>query len=255
MAITLVLALAGCGDDGEALLPVQDAMPDATLDATPTPDATVARDSRVPDREIPDADLPDADASMPDSGIDLTGEPPAPVTLDATSGDDFELLPDNDDFTSFSTESRRVQILPLRDRNFPPGTDYRTAGSDTALNGLQQYARARVRQPLQTWLYDVTIETVAEEDGESVYQLVVGGTVVGTFANPVTEITPGVEDMDRVQHTFEDIVIRDTDEVEIRAVAHSNLTLEEGANGRQWSPTYAWARGRWASLRLEDGRP
>lgn len=184
-------------------------------------------------------------------GLELEGDPPAAASYTATDDGDFSLLGDDDMFTTFSDNGNRVQILPLRDENFPPDINYCTVGSDEELNDLQQWARAQLVPAVpKTWYYDVTITTVVEEDGESEFALVVNGEIVETMTNPVTDSTPGVEDMDDHAHTWEMVPLLEGDTVEIWGKAHSNLTLEEGAGCRNWSPTYAWARGRWRELAL-----
>ena len=266
--VSVALIATACGDDdGVGDTGAEDSAVDSAVASDTAPsdagdDATDAGDEM--DATSDDAGDPDAgdaaadaeadagaDATEMDSGLDLMGDPPATASFEAIDGGDFELLGDNDEFTFFTVNGRRLQIIPLRSENFDPGVDYCRVGSDAELNDLQQWARARLRAPLRTWYYDVTIETVAEEDGESAFQLVINGEVQGEFTNPVTDDTPGVGDMDGVRHTWERIPIREGDRVEVYAKAHSNLTLIEGAACRTWRDTYAWARGRWLSLQLE----
>lgn len=194
---------------------------------------------------------PDPSGGSSTGGLELEGDPPAPASYTAVDDGDFTLLGDNDDFTNFSDNGNRVQILPLRDENFPPGVDYCTVGSDAQLNDLQQWARAQLQPTVpKTWYYDVTITAVAEEDGESEFALVVNGEIVDTMTTPVTDRTPGVGDMDDYAHIWEGVPLFLGDTIEIWGKAHSNLGLEEGAGCRNWSPTYAWARGRWRLLDL-----
>lgn len=248
--------LVACGDD--------DAGADAGRDAEVSRDAQEAIDvpedvpavdgamSDVPSDAALDArpSVEDAGPPIADVGPTFEGDPPPERIYRAGDDADFMLLGDDDAFTSFSVEGSRVQVLPLRDENFPEDVNYCRAESDDELNGLQQFARARLVAVSQSWLYDVTLDAVAESDGESVYQLVVNGEVVAESSNPPTASTAGLGDMDSYEHTWNAVVLRDTDEVELRAKAHSNLTLIEGAACRTWDDTYAWARGRWLTLRL-----
>lgn len=252
IGIVLVVAL-GCGDDDgeptDADMDVQ-VEEDASVDATI--DMTLAMDAET-DASFDDAVTDTTPDAMKDSDTDaepmFSGEPPDPITLEARDGDDFELLGDNADFTNFVREGGRVQILPLAAKNFPDDVNHCTVGSDAMLNGLQQYARAEVRDDVRDWLYTVTLTTVVEEDGESEYQLVINGVVQQTVRNPETSGNLG--DMDSFEHVFDQVVIRSSDNVQVRARAHSNLELAEGGGCRNWNDTYAWARARWTRLRLE----
>lgn len=193
----------------------------------------------------------DSSGSDSSGGLVLEGDPPAAATYTAVDDGDFVLLGDDDEFTTFSDNGDRVQILPLRDENFPPDVDYCTVGSDDELNGLQQWARAQLVPVVpKTWVYDVTLTAVVEEDGESEFALVVNGEIVDTVTNPVTDTTPGLDDMDDYAHVWESVPLYEGDTVEVWGKAHSNLGLEEAAGCRDWSPTYAWARGRWRLLEL-----
>lgn len=189
-------------------------------------------------------------SSTSTGGLDLEGDPPLPASYQAADEADFERLPDDDAFTDFAVEGNRLQILPLRDENFPPDLDYCTVGSDAELNDLQQWARAQLQADLQTWYYDVTLTVVAEEDGESAFGLAIDGELFAMASAPSTKSTRGVGDMDDTTVTWEMVPIEAASVVEIWARAHSNFALEEPAGCRQWSPTYAWARGRWRQLDL-----
>lgn len=169
----------------------------------------------------------------------------------AVNENDFALLPDNADFTNFQVEGgERLQIPPLREQNFPNDLDYCSAGSDAELNAAQQWARARLGPSLEPWTYRVQLTVYAEEDGESPFAVAINGAPVAELAAPSTD-EPGVADLETTTIVFQEVSIAETDTVEIWAKAHSNLALEEGAECRNWSPTFAWARGRWVSVRFE----
>lgn len=190
------------------------------------------------------------EASSSSGGLPLEGDPPAPASYSAIDDSSFERLPDGDEFTDFSVNGNRLQILPLRDENFLPDFDYCTAGSDDTLNEQQQWARARLIGDPKTWYYDVTLTMVAEEDGESEFGLAIDGELVGTTSAPATLTTPDVGDMDDATFTWEMVPIVAGAQVEVWGRAHCNFELEEAAGCRTWSPTYAWARGRWRQLDL-----
>ncbi|MEM6959291.1 MAG: hypothetical protein AAF411_26115 [Myxococcota bacterium] len=260
--ITSLLYAAACGDDslsgdaGNETGPA-DAATDVSEDAAEDGEAADMSERDMLDAEagvdatdaaladVSAMDMMDAGSVEPDAAF--SGERPEAVRFEAPDGA-FRRLPDTDEFTDFAVQRNWLQILPLRNANFPADVDYCTAGSDTALNDLQQFARAALEASVEPWLYDITLETIAESDGESAYELWVDGERIGAFSNPVTAETPGLEDMEPFRFTFEAVPIFEGAQIEVRARAHSNLTLLEGAACREWDETYAWARGRWESL-------
>ena len=90
--------------------------------------------------------------------------------------------------------------------------------------------------------YDVTITTVMEEDGESSFRLLINGTIVAEFQNPL--IGPGdPRNNQTATHTWEDIAIAEGDTLGVASNTHSNGLLPEGSG-------FAWARGRWRQIEL-----
>jgi hypothetical protein len=84
--------------------------------------------------------------------------------------------------------------------------------------------------------YDVTIETMLEEDGESTYRLYVNGRVTGEFTNPRTDV-----DFSSATHTWDGVPLRGGDTIRVASSTHSNGLIPEGDG-------YGWARGRWRHL-------
>lgn len=199
------------------------------------------------------------DTSKQDNGKDTTdpkpeGPPPQTQSFSAVNESHFELLADNSEYTNFSVEkSGAVQVKPLEPKNFPDGYSWKSAsGKDKELNEKQQFARAKLKGKLKTWYYDVTITTLPEEDGECPYQLVLNDKIVKEYTNPKTG--GGIKDRVPYDHTWKKVMIRDGDVVEIRSRAHSNLKMKEGAAGRSFSPTYAWARARWKGVKFAPSK-
>ncbi len=197
------------------------------------------------------AEMPEP-SSGGQSGLVLEGAPPADAAYPAIAAH-WQLLPDDAEFTSFAGEEPFF-IAPLRSENFPADFDYCTApGGDAELNQKQQFARAVLKAELKTWYYDVTLNSVPEEDGETPYQLLINGEVVREFTTPPTG-TLGAEDRKLFAHVWEHVPIEEGSEVEVRARAQSNLLIVEGAacrTGAGFNDTYAWARGRFDGLVLK----
>lgn len=258
LALVLLSACKGgaAEDDGASSMASTDESTDGDTDdstgeseSTSTGETTESTESTDTTESTETTESTDTTEDSEDAtdGLELEGDPPEPRTYVAVEGGDFTLLADDDAYTDFSPNGDRLQILPLRPENFPPEVDYCTEGSDAALNDLQQWARARLNDEPKTWYYDVTLETVLEEDGESEYALVLNGEIVETLTNPVTE---PADDMNDHTVTWTMVAIEAGDVVEVWGKAHSNLVLEEPPGCRDWSPTYAWARGRWKALSL-----
>lgn len=110
-----------------------------------------------------------------------------------------------------------------------------------AVNAAQypdRFAAAQASFPGESAEYDIVIETVLENDGESTYVLRVNGEKAGEFQNP--EQTEGVS---RVTHTWEGVAVPAGATIQVESNAHSNGKIPEGDG-------FAYSRGRWSSLTL-----
>ncbi|MDO6760820.1 Ig-like domain-containing protein [Tamlana sp. 2_MG-2023] len=87
-----------------------------------------------------------------------------------------------------------------------------------------------------TGVYDVTLTTLTEEDGESTYRFRIDNQLIGSFQNPVA-----TTDMEPYTHVFRNVTLTQGAVFQIESNTHSNGTVPEG-NG------FAWARGRWRSI-------
>ncbi|MFP4172928.1 MAG: DUF5060 domain-containing protein [Candidatus Hydrogenedentota bacterium] len=96
-----------------------------------------------------------------------------------------------------------------------------------------EFAAARTEFEGPAGTYRVTLETIAENDGESTYRLVVNGEQVGAFQNPEVDST-----YESAETAWEDVVIGPGDTIQVEF----NTATNE-ADG--------WSRGRWTKLRFE----
>ncbi|WP_395257185.1 hypothetical protein [Halalkalibaculum sp. DA3122] len=91
----------------------------------------------------------------------------------------------------------------------------------------------------ESGVYNVTIETMPEEDGESTYRLFINSEFKAEFVNPETDQPFG-----NASHTWDKIEINSGDTLRIASNTHSNGLIPEGDG-------FAWARGRWSKLIFE----
>ena len=86
--------------------------------------------------------------------------------------------------------------------------------------------------------YTITITTLTETDGESIYRLLVNGVEAGTFQNPESQ-----KDYIPIQHTWAGIHLEPGTILSVESKAHTNGKIPERGGT-------AWARGRWRSLTI-----
>ncbi len=86
--------------------------------------------------------------------------------------------------------------------------------------------------------YDVTLKTLTEIDGESVYLFRLNGERIGRFVNTASEI-----DYSPSYGTWKGIEISKGDEIRVDSKPATNGKIPEGDET-------AWSRGRWSSLIL-----
>ena len=114
---------------------------------------------------------------------------------------------------------------------------YRDEGHGAlAINPSQhknKWAAARTEFHGPAGAYRVTLMTIAENDGESTYRLVVNGKRVGSFTNPKVESS-----YEPKEATWEGVQVAPGDTIQVEF----NTATNE-ANG--------WSRGRWTKLRFE----
>jgi uncharacterized repeat protein (TIGR01451 family) len=106
-----------------------------------------------------------------------------------------------------------------------------------------KFARATTTYSGAGGTYDLTLNTLGELDGDCEYRVLVNGVVVGTVVNdPVTN------DYTEQFHTFADIDVPAGATLAVESNALSNGLIPEG-------DAYAFARGRWRSLTLQNDDP
>ncbi len=101
------------------------------------------------------------------------------------------------------------------------------------------FATATLSFEGESGVYDLTLNTLGELDGDCEYQVSINGTVIDTVINPsvMVDYTP-------VQHRFSDITVNNGDTIAVSSKAVSNGKIPEG-------DAFAFARGRWGSLMLD----
>ena len=103
-----------------------------------------------------------------------------------------------------------------------------------------KFARATLVFEQESGLYDVTITSLGETDGDGTFRFLINGEVVGSSVNAPTDI-----DFSEQLHTFENISIPQGALIGVESIAVSNGLIPEG-------DAYAYARGRWTTLTLSD---
>jgi len=111
------------------------------------------------------------------------------------------------------------------------------------------FARASRTFEGATGVYDVSITTMTEYDGESTYRFLVNGVQVATFQNPFVLVPPSNSPLDLQPHThtWTGISIPNGATIAVESNADSNDQVSEAGDG---NPPWAWARGRWSQVEL-----
>ncbi|MEM7790792.1 MAG: putative Ig domain-containing protein, partial [Verrucomicrobiota bacterium] len=144
--------------------------------------------------------------------------------------------------TSFSTNATDISNLTGGDAPYSIDSIRGALQIDAAVVAYRDvWAAATVTPGLVDGLYDVKVTSMREFDGESPYQLLVNGRVVGTRVNGTTD-----EDNDYAleDHLFLNVPIPAGATVTVRSQAVTNGLIPEG-NGT------AYSRGRWTTLEIQ----
>jgi len=99
-----------------------------------------------------------------------------------------------------------------------------------------KFAAARATFQGQSGVYDVTITTMTETDGESTYRLSVGGKKIGAFTNPAT-----AQDYRPARHTWRQVAIKKGAVIRVEFNTASNKKKPEG-------DSFGYSRGRWTQV-------
>lgn len=110
-------------------------------------------------------------------------------------------------------------------------------GSDDTKNRNKLIYASTVFNGANGW-YQARFETIAENDGESVYEIKVNGKLIKQITNvEVTEV------FKKTIYNLEDLYLENKDLIEIGSMAVSNGKIPE-------NDSFAWSRGRWIGLTL-----
>jgi len=85
-------------------------------------------------------------------------------------------------------------------------------------------------------VYDVTLTTMAETDGESTYKLRIDGKLVGEFTNPKTSV-----DYKPTRKTWKKVTVGKEAKIRVEFNSATNSKTQQGSRK-------AYARGRWTTL-------
>lgn len=100
------------------------------------------------------------------------------------------------------------------------------------------FATARTVFKGGTGIYNAVLKTMTENDGESIYRVLVNGAVVAEVENPKTKAS-----FENVTHNIGVLVLNEKDIIEVESKAVTNGEIPENQET-------AWSRGRWKSLEL-----
>lgn len=101
-----------------------------------------------------------------------------------------------------------------------------------------QYAASEMISNYPDGLYDMSLTSLTETDGESSYQLWINDKMIGQFQNPESEI-----DYQEYSYEWKSVSINKGDVIRVASIAHTNGKVPE-------KDGTAYARGRWRSLSL-----
>ncbi|WP_298532831.1 DUF5060 domain-containing protein [uncultured Algibacter sp.] len=98
------------------------------------------------------------------------------------------------------------------------------------------FANAKMIFKGESGSYNVFFRTITENDGESVYKVLINGTEISTVTNPETSAS-----YESVDHDLGIVSIHKNDILEIQSKAVTNGKIPE-------NDETAWSRGRWTSI-------
>ena len=135
-------------------------------------------------------------------------------------------------------------LVAMRDFEGVEGSDFVPHYKDEGRKALainagrykDQFAAARAKFQGKSGAYDITLTTLTETDGESIYHLLVGGKPVGAFTNPATN-----DDYQPAGYTWENVAVKKGDVVQVEFNTASNRKKPEGDR-------FAYSRGRWTKV-------
>ena len=100
-------------------------------------------------------------------------------------------------------------------------------------NNQNKFAAAKTTFNGTSGLFNITINTLTEKDGESTYNVKVNNKLVGTFKNPAT-----LNDYQKAAKTFSNIIINKGDTIQVESNTNKNNKYND------------WSRGRWTNIEI-----
>jgi hypothetical protein len=138
-----------------------------------------------------------------------------------------------------------IVLKAVRDFQIVSGDGFVAAYKDGGHDALaidprkhkNKFAAAETKFTGDAGVYDITLTTMAETDGESTYRVLVDGKRVGTFTNPRTSV-----DYKPTPKTW--------NKVSVSKGASLRVEFNTATNSKQTSGHIPYARGRWGALTL-----
>ncbi|WP_075589653.1 hypothetical protein [Labilibacter marinus] len=146
-------------------------------------------------------------------------------------------LDSNNRFTLSAMEDFPIITIP---GFVPPYIDkYRKAMAIDAVHYKGDFAASKVHLTAPEGIYNITLTTLTEIDGESEYRLHVNGELIGKTQNTASD-----KDYEALKHTFKNISLNERNDIQVEFNSHSNGKIPEG-------DAFAFARGRWTMIEFE----
>ncbi|QVY66254.1 hypothetical protein [Polaribacter sp. Q13] len=116
--------------------------------------------------------------------------------------------------------------------------EHRKAMAIDAVHYKGVYAASKVQLTAPKGVYDITLTSLSEIDGESSYRLKVNSKIIGETQNTKTEI-----DYKKQTYTFKNIKLEGVSDIQVEFNSHSNGKIPE-------DNAFAFSRGRWTELKF-----
>ncbi|WP_430936024.1 hypothetical protein [Saccharicrinis sp. 156] len=145
-------------------------------------------------------------------------------------------LDENNKFTLSAMDDFPILTIP---GYAPPYKDkYRKAMAIDAVHYKNVFAASKVQLTAPKGLYNITISTLGEIDGESTYRLKVNGVELGQTQNKETEKDYKIDNF-----TFKNVRLEEVNDIQVEFNSHSNGKIPE-------DDAFAFSRGRWTQLKF-----
>jgi len=161
---------------------------------------------------------------------------PDPGNDDDDNNDD-----DDDTNTNDPTNCASVTLGAIDDFSNINVNGFAAGYRDFARNAVGTKEKGRTAAAITTFTgetgaYNITLNTLTELDGESVYKIFINDNLVGEFTNPTTTI-----DFAPASHTFSEVEVTENSTIRVEYTSLTNEQVVE-KNG------FSYARARWTAL-------